>query len=142
MHKMMFVNLPVNDLAAATRFYEAIGFVRNHQYSNEQASSMVWSEAITFQLLTHDYYGTFTPKPIADAMKSSAALFALSCDSRDGVDTMVEAAAAAGGTGDVRQPRDMGFMYIRTFEDLDGNTFEPMWMDVSATAGASQTEPA
>ncbi|WP_025559953.1 VOC family protein [Sphingomonas sp. UNC305MFCol5.2] len=136
MPKMLFVNLPVTDLAAATRFYEAIGFEKNDQFSNEQASSMVWSEAIIFQLMTRDYYQTFTSKPIADARETSAALFALSRDSRDEVDAMVEAAAKVGGTADIREAQDMGFMYLRSFADPDGNVFEPAWMDMSAMAGA------
>ena len=132
MAKMIFVNLPVKDLTASTRFYEALGFEKNPQFSNEQASSMVWSDSITFMLLTHDYYGTFTTKPIADAHKTSAMLLALSRDSRQDVDAIVEAAIKANGKGDVREPQDYGFMYGRTFEDLDGNIFEPMWMDMSA----------
>ena len=136
MPKMLFVNLPVTDLAAATRFYEAVGFEKNDQFSNEQASSMVWSEAITFQLMTRDYYQTFTSKPIADARETSAALFALSRDSRDEVDAMVEAAAKAGGTADIREAQDMGFMFLRSFADPDGNVFEPAWMDMSAMSGA------
>lgn len=136
MAKMIFVNLPVKDLAASTRFYEAIGCVKNAQFSNESAASMVWSDAITFMLLTHDYYATFTSKPIADAHSASAMLIALSRDSREDVDAIVSAAAAAGGKGDVREPQDHGFMYGRTFEDPDGNTFEPVWMDMAAFASA------
>ncbi len=90
---------------------------------------MVWSETITFRLLTRDYYATFSPKPIADAHQVSAALFAISCNSRPQVDAIVDASVAAGGKGDVRERQDLGFMYGRTFEELDGNVFEPMWMD-------------
>ena len=78
MSRMIFVNLPVTDLARATRFYEAIGCRKNDQFSNHEASSMVWSESITFQLLTRDYFSTFTPKPIADAHHSTEVLIALS----------------------------------------------------------------
>jgi predicted lactoylglutathione lyase len=95
---------------------------------------MVWSDTITFQLLTHAYFSTFTPKPIADAHKSTAMLIALSRDSREEVDAIVEAAAVAGGKADPRERQDMGFMYVRTFEDPDGHVFEPMWMDVAAMA--------
>ena len=35
---------PISDLAATTRFYEAIGCVKNPQFSDEKAVSMVWSE--------------------------------------------------------------------------------------------------
>ncbi|HEV7370390.1 VOC family protein [Arenibaculum sp.] len=135
MAKMIFLNLPVKDLAASTRFYEAIGCRKNEQFSDENASSMVWSDAITFQLLTHAYYSTFTSKPIADAHQASAMLIALSRDSREEVDAIVEAAAAAGGRADTRERQDMGFMYLRTFEDPDGHTFEPAWMDLAAMTG-------
>ena len=140
MPKMIFVNLPVKNLATATRFYEAIGCVKNPQFSDDRASSMAWSELITFQLLTHDYYKTFTPKPIADAHQTSAALFALSRDSREEVDAIVEVAERSGGKGDIRERQDLGFMYARTFQDPDGNVFEPMWMDVSAMSGGAQAE--
>ena len=133
MPKMIFVNLPVKDLAVATRFYEAIGCKKNEQFSDEKAASMVWSDTITFQLLTRDYYATFTTKPIADAHKTSGMLIALSRDSREEVYAITEAAAAAGGKADIRERQDMGFMYLRTFEDPDGHVFEPAWTAIGAT---------
>jgi predicted lactoylglutathione lyase len=136
MPKMIFVNLPVKDLAAATRFYEAIGCEKNGQFSDDNAASMVWSDTITFQLLTHDYYKTFTPKPIANARETSGMLIALSRDSREEVDAITEAAAKAGGRADIRERQDMGFMYLRSFEDPDGHVFEPMWMDMEAAHGS------
>ncbi|MCV0394816.1 MAG: VOC family protein [Rhizobiaceae bacterium] len=136
MPKMIFLNLPVRDLAAATRFYEAIGCVKNEQFSDDNASSMMWSDEIVFMLLTHEFYSTFTAKPIADGHRNSAMLIALSQDSRAAVDAITEKAAKAGGKADPRPPQDMGFMYGRTFEDPDGHTFEPMWMDPSASGGA------
>ncbi|TWI01837.1 hypothetical protein IP90_02397 [Luteimonas cucumeris] len=132
MYKMVFINLPVKDLAASTRFYEAIGCTRNEQFSDQNASSMVWSDTLSFQLLTRDYYATFTRKPIADAHATSGMLIALPRDSREDVDAIVAAAAAAGGKADIREPQDMGFMYLRTFEDPDGHTFEPAWLNPEA----------
>ena len=132
MSKMIFVNLPVKDLAASTIFYEAIGCEKNAQFSNEQAASLVWSDSITFMLLTHDFFSTFTPKSIADAHKTSEVLIALSHDSRQDVDRMTEAAAAAGGKADIHECQDMSFMYGRSFEDLDGHVFEPFWMNLDA----------
>ena len=137
MPKMIFVNLPVRDLAAATRFYQAIGCRKNDQFSDANSASMVWSDAVTFQLLTHDYFSTFLKKPIADAHKATAMLIALSCDSREEVDAIVEAARDTGGKADIREPQDMGFMYLRTFEDPDGHVFEPAWMDVAAMSEAN-----
>jgi uncharacterized protein len=131
MTKMIFVNLPVTDVAKATAFYEAIGFEKNPMFSNEQASCMVWSEAIYVMLLDRAFYSTFTSKPIADTHATSAALLCLSFDSRAAVDAMTEKAIAAGGR-ETRDRQDMGFMYSRAFEDLEGHTFETMFMDMAA----------
>lgn len=131
MPKMIFVNLPVTDLGRSIAFYEAIGCVKNEQFSNEQAAMLTWSDTISFMLLTHDFYRTFTTKQIADAHASSEVLLCLSRDSRAEVDAITEAALAAGGK-EPRPIQDMGFMYGRAFEDPDGHTFEPMWMDMAA----------
>jgi len=133
MAKMIFLNLPVADLATSTRFYEAIGCRKNEAFSDANASSMVWSDEIVFHLLKHDYFSTFTSKPIGDSRKNASMLVALSCDKREDVDTIVNAAAANGGKADPSEPKDHGFMYIRTFEDPDGNIFEPLWLNPEAT---------
>jgi predicted lactoylglutathione lyase len=129
---MIFVNLPVRDLDASMRFYEAIGCDNNPQFTNDQAAMMTWSDTISFMLLTRDYFATFTDKEIADSRSAAEVLLALSRDSRDDVDAIVEAAARAGGRADVREPQDTGFMYGRAFEDPDGHVFEPVWMDPAA----------
>ena len=142
MARMIFVNLPVKDLAASVRFYEAIGCTKNEQFSNEQAASMVWSDTITFMVLTREYFATFTPKPIADSHSTTEVLIALSRDSRAEVDSITDAAAAAGGKADVRAAQDMGFLYSRAFSDPDGHVFEPVWMDLQAFATASGQQAA
>lgn len=131
MTKMIFVNLPVADVREATAFYEEIGFEKNPLFSNEQASCMVWSDAIHVMLHDHGFYRTFTTKQIADTHKTSAALIALSRDSREQVDAITDAAIAAGGR-ETREKQDSAFMYGRAFEDLDGHTFEAMYMDMEA----------
>jgi len=135
MTRMIFVNLPVADVARSTAFYEAIGFEKNPQFSNEQASCMVWSDAIHVMVLDRAFYSTFTSKQIADAHSTSAALIALSRDSRAEVDAIADAAIAAGGR-QTRDTEDSGFMYSRPFEDLDGHTFEPLYMDMEAATAA------
>ena len=132
MPKMVFINLPVKDLAASIRFYKAIGCKQNMQFSDENAASMVWSDTITFMLLTQQYFATFTPKKIADAKQTSEVLIALSRDSREEVDAIIEAAAKAGGRADIREKQELGFMYGRSFEDPDGHIFEPMYMNMEA----------
>lgn len=142
MPKMIFVNLPVADLAAATGFYEAIGCTKNAMFSDDKASSMAWSDTITFQLLTRDYFATFTSKPIPDAKASCQMLLCVSVDTRDGVDALVAAGEAAGGNAGIREPQDMGFMYNRAIEDPDGHVLEIAWMDMNAFAGADEAASA
>lgn len=132
MPKMIFINLPVKDLDAATRFYEAIGCTKNPEFSNDDVSSMMWSDAITFMLLKHAYFSTFISRPIADARAATGVLIALSMDSKAAVDAINQAAAEHGGRADIREFQDLGFMYSRAFEDPDGNIFEPVWMDMDA----------
>jgi hypothetical protein len=141
MTKMIFVNLPVTDVACSVAFYEAIGCVRNPQFSNGQAAMMVWSDTISFMLLSHGFFAGFTPKPIADAHAATGMLLCLSRESREEVDAITEAAAAAGGRADIRPAQDTPFMYGRSFEDPDGHVFEPMWIDVDA-ATAAMDQPA
>ncbi|WP_298261530.1 VOC family protein [Bradyrhizobium sp.] len=128
MTKMIFVNLPVRNLDRSTAFYQAIGGTKNPQFSDETASSMVFSEAIHVMLLTHDKYRMFTQRPIADAHEKSAALLALTVEERTDVDVIVDRAAAAGGVADPNPKQDHGFMYGRSFEDPDGNVWELIWM--------------
>ena len=132
MTKMIFINLPVKDLAASERFYSALGFTKNEQFSDDNAISMVWSDAITFMLLKHEYFLTFTKKPLANAREKVGALFAISLDSREAVDAITEMAGKSGGKADVQDKQDLGFMYSRAFEDPDGHVFEPAYMDMAA----------
>ncbi len=131
MTKMIFVNLPVANLPKSMAFYEALGFNNNPQFSDETAACMVWSEAIHVMLLTHDKWRSFTNRPIPD-QGSSEVMLCVSCDDRSGVDALVEAGAAHGGTADLQPPQDHGFMYQRTLVDPDGHVWEPMWMDPAA----------
>ena len=132
MPKMIFVNLPVTDLNRATAFYEAVGAVKNPQFSDETASCMVFSETIFAMLLTHDKFRQFTPKPIADPRTSNQVLFCLSADSRSEVDDIVARAAAAGGVADPGPKDEYSFMYGRSFEDPDGHMWGVNWMDLAA----------
>lgn len=132
MSRMIFVNLPVKDIAASTRFYEAIGCTRNEQFSDEKASSMVWSETITFQLLQESYFSTFISRPISDARETCQVLLAISMESRAEVDALAEAAARNGGRNDIRETMDLGFMYNRAVQDPDGHIIEAAYMDMSA----------
>lgn len=138
--KMIFVNLPVKDLSASIAFYEAVGAVRNNEFADDSAQMVSFSEAIHVMLLTHERFSSFTPRKIPNAHETAQVLLALSEASRSDVDATTEKALAAGGT-EPNPSQDHGFMYGRSFADLDGHIWEVAWMDMEA-AMAAQKEAA
>lgn len=143
MSRMIFVNLPVSDLARSRAFLEALGAVNEPKFTDETAACMTLSESIHVMLLTHDKFRQFTPRPIADANVGSEVLLCLSADSRESVDTAVERAVASGGTADPAPKQDYGVMYGRSVADPDGHIWEVMWMDpAAAEQGAAAVQDA
>ncbi len=145
MSKMIFVNLPVADVEASVTFYEALGFTKDERFCEAgKAAAMVWSDQIVFMLLSRDFFASFTKKQVIDAKTQVQALMCLSMDSRAAVDAIVDKAWESGGKADPGPTQDMGAMYGRSFEDLDGHVFEPMWMDLDAflAMSAGDTEAA
>jgi predicted lactoylglutathione lyase len=132
MPKMIFVNLPVTDLPRSMKFYEAVGFTNNQQFTNEQAAAMVWSDTIMVMLLTHDFWKTFTDRAIPNAHESAQVFLCLSHEGREEVDAIVAKAGAAGGVAEPTPTQDHGFMYGSSFEDPDGHIWENVYMDMAA----------
>ena len=128
--RTIFINLPVRDLDAAKAFFAALGFSYNSQFSNESTACIVIEQNISVMLIQTELFETFVTGEIADPAKGVEVITGLSCDSRQAVDEMAEAALAAGGK--VWQPAtDHGWMYIRTFQDLDGHVWELAYADSS-----------
>lgn len=130
MATMIFVNLPIRDLAKSMAYYKAIGFDHNPQFTDETTACIIISDTIYAMVLTHEKFAQFSSKPIPDALEQTGALYALSRDSREAVDEIAEKGLAAGGT-ETRPKQDYGFMYSRAVADIDGHTWEYVWMDMS-----------
>lgn len=133
MPQQIFVNMHVKDLAKSKAFFEHLGYAFNKQFTDDNAACLVISDTIYCMLLTTGHMERFLPKgkAIADATKTTETLLALSCDSKDAVNTLFEKAIAAGAT-EARPTEDHGFMYGRSFNDLDGHIWEMFWFDPNA----------
>ncbi|MDE1180186.1 VOC family protein [Paraburkholderia sp.] len=131
MHKQIYVNLAVDNLDRSTRFFGALGFTFNPQFTNDQATCMVIGDNIYAMLLVKPFFSTFTHKTLCDPAHSTETLLCLSCESRAEVDALVAKALEAGGTAP-RVPQDHGFMYGHGFEDPDGHIWELVYMDPNA----------
>ena len=127
----IFVNLPVNDLNKTVEFFTKLGFTFNPQFTDENATCMIVGKDIFVMLLVEKFFKTFTKKEISDTTKNTEAIVALSAQSREEVDQMMEKVVNAGGK-EARDPQDHGWMYGRSFEDINGHLWEIFYMDESA----------
>ncbi|WP_100444568.1 VOC family protein [Glycomyces xiaoerkulensis] len=132
--KMIFVNLPVQDLDRSKAFYEALGWSINPDFTDANAACVVVDDNICLMLLTREFYTTFAERPIADTRAFSGAAYALALQSKDEVDELTERAVKAGGSEeqskpDRREQEEQVGMHGRTFLDPDGHQWEPFWMD-------------
>ncbi|MCF3131663.1 VOC family protein [Streptomyces olivochromogenes] len=132
--QMIFVNLATNDVEASKKFFTELGYTINPQFSTDENACVVISDTIVAMLLSKSRYADFTKKEIADSTRTSEVLICLSAESREKVDELVDKAIAAGGTA-TGETQDQGFMYGRAFDDLDGHTWEVVWMDPAAVQG-------
>ncbi|MFI4964469.1 MAG: VOC family protein [Caulobacterales bacterium] len=133
--RMIFVNLPVKSVEASRRFFGALGFSFNAQFSDATTAAMVIEENIVAMLLEEERFRGFITGEISDTAKGKEVLVALSCGSRAEVED-TQAKALAAGAKPWRPPQDLGFMYGTSFQDLDGHVWELVWMDPAAVQPA------
>jgi predicted lactoylglutathione lyase len=128
--KSIFVNLPISDISRTRAFWTALGFSFNEQFSDDKALCLVLQEGkIYSMMITHELFGTFTNRKIADHSVTQT-LLAIEVESRAAVDEMVQLALANGGTR-YRDSADHGWMYYDCFADPDGHQWEVMYSDVN-----------
>jgi uncharacterized protein len=127
----IFVNLPVKNLNKTIEFFTKLGFKFNPQFTDENATCMIVGDDIFVMLLVEKFFKTFTKKEISDTSKNTEVIVALSIEGRENVDQMINKAIEYGGK-ESREPQDHGWMYGRSFEDIDGHLWEIIYMDESA----------
>ncbi len=131
MTNQIFVNLPVENLGSTVEFFKKLGFSFNPQFTDENATCMIISDNIFVMLLVEKFFKTFTKKEICDTTKDTETIIALSAQSRQKVDEMINNVIEAGGK-ECREPQDHGWMYGRSFEDINGHLWEIIYMDEEA----------
>ncbi len=130
MAKQIFINLPVSDLKKSIDFFKKLGFTFNMQFTDDKAACLVLGENIYSMLLTKPMFATFTKKPVSDAKQTTEVLIAIDVETKKEVNEMVEKAVSAGGKT-YMDAQDHGWMYLKSFEDLDGHQWEIMYSDMS-----------
>jgi predicted lactoylglutathione lyase len=133
-HQMIFVNLPVADVARSREFFTALGYGFDEEMCNDQGLALELGPDHYAMLLSREFFAQFHDHALAEAGQVEV-LTCLSAASRDEVDRLVDAAVAAGGR-QVRREEHGDYMYGRSFSDLDGHIWEIMWMDVQGARQA------
>lgn len=136
MPTQIFVNLPVRNLDRSVAFFTQLGYRFDPKFTDDNATCMIIGDNIFVMLLVEPFFQGFTPKPVADARATTEAIVAIALDSRVAVDILADKALAAGGSVS-SEPKDLGFMYQRGYQDLDGHLWEVFHMDPEAP-GAPQ----
>ncbi|KOY18099.1 VOC family protein [Paenibacillus xylanivorans] len=129
--KQIFVNLPVKDLKRSVDFFTKVGFEFNVNFTDESATCMIIGDNIYAMLLVEDRFQSFISKKISNAAETAEVIVALSVESREQVDLIVQAALDAGGKP-YNDPQDHGFMYGWSFQDPDDHLWEVSYMDLSS----------
>lgn len=129
-NKEIFVNLPVKDLSQSVAFFSKLGYQFDPRFTDENAVCMIIGENMYAMLLLSNFFQRFTPKEIANSHKTTEVLVALSCGSRTQIDEIVDKAMEAGASFN-REPEDHGWMYSRSFQDIDGHIWEYLYADLS-----------
>ncbi len=127
MDRMIFVNLPVTDLARSRAFWVGLGFGIEEAYTGPDSVAVVVSPTIYLMLLTPTRFADFVVGPVAQQAHGTRAIYCLSADSPTEVDDLSAQALALGG-GAWGAPLADGPMYSRSFTDPDGFVWEVMHM--------------
>lgn len=139
--RLVFVNLPVTDVAASRAFFARLGFAFDERFCDEQTACLQLSDAAYVMLLERPRFADFTAKPLGDPATTTSALLCVSAADRDAVDALADTALSHGGAP-AKEPMDHGVMYARSFFDVDGHHWEVMWMSPEALEQAGQEQPA
>ena len=130
MNRMIFVNLPVHDVAAATDFYTGLGFGVNEMFSDDQTTSIVISDTIVVMLLARNRFADFVNGTVGNPQESTQSIYCLSAESPQEVDELVARALSSGGKP-WKDAMQEGPMYGHSFTDPDGHVWEVLHMDMS-----------
>lgn len=125
----IYVNLPVKDVQKTKEFWTKLGFPTNDEMSNDKSVCVVMNENTYVMFLTEESFQTFSERPLPNG-DTTQVLVAISLETREEVDQVVNAAVANGATQH-EEPQDYGWMYHNSFWDINGHGWNVMFADPS-----------
>lgn len=115
------LNLPVKNVEQAKAFFTGLGFGLNPEFpDNENSAAIVIGDNLQVMLIHQAFFNTLTEREAVDTGRYAQMTIALTFESREKVDEIVNTAVSLGGKLHA-EPEDYGSMYHWGFVDLDGH---------------------
>ncbi|WP_026911703.1 VOC family protein [Patulibacter minatonensis] len=136
--RSLIVNMQVADVERSRAFFLKLGFGLDPRASVEgQNALLVFGDEASVMLSSRESFAQYSKLPAGDPSTHALALYTFTVGSKDEVDA-VSATALAEGATEADGVEDFGFMYTRSFFDLDGHGWQVMWVDPAAKPGAPE----
>ncbi len=123
MSRLLFVNLPVEDLNRSMAFFTSLGFRFDPDMTDDTRACLMINDTACVFLMRRDLFATFHDRGTASPDAPLQALVAVVVETRREVDFICRSAFDAGATRSLA-PSDQGFVYTWSFTDLDGHVWE------------------
>lgn len=130
MTKQIIINLPVKNLEKSKDFFSKMKFDIYPQFTDENATCYVIDNNTFIALLKEPHFKDITKKEMVDGTKATEVLVAIGMENKEEVDSLVNNAIAAGGL-ELHEPQDHGWIYGRSFADLDHHQWNVFYMDMN-----------
>ena len=127
MINQIHVGVRALDLAKSTEFYKAIGFELNTNFSGPEMSQFKITHEIQMSLFSQTSFMANVPVNNLASDQFGLVSCAITLESHQSVDDLVELAVKAGGSA-FKMKNDNSFMYMNGFADLDGNIWTVFYM--------------
>ena len=140
--RSLIVNMPVADVERSKAFFLKLGFGLDPRASGEGSNAlMVFGDEASVMLSSRESFAQYSKLPAGDPTTHALALYTFTVGTREEVDE-VSATALAEGATEADGAEDFGFMYTRSFFDLDGHGWQIMWIDPAQTGTDEPAEAA
>ena len=140
--RSLIVNMPVADVERSKAFFLKLGFGLDPRSSDEGNNALiVFGDEASVMLSSHESFAKYSKLPAADPATHALALYTFTVASRDEVDA-ISATALAEGATEADGAEDFGFMYTRSFFDLDGHGWQILWINPDQEASEESAEAA
>lgn len=138
--RTLIVNMPVADVERSKAFFLKLGFGLDPRASAPGSNALiVFGDEASVMLSSAESFAKYSKLPAADPTTHALALYTFTVATRDEVDA-VSATALTEGATEADGAEDFGFMYTRSFFDLDGHGWQIMWIAPEEPAGEEPTD--